>query len=217
MILTIAVTKYLHTVYSCKYNKQQQLYIPEINDVQNRVIDDKNTILPDSTNWYTFIPNKWNFFINNLFNTYNDITESYNENYLILTYTRINSFIIDAIYENSIASVANIGFDFIPYIGWGVGLLRGLNLLFNSFISVCLYSTIYACMYTIQNIFDHSNMVSMCNLLSLPFTSYLKLLCGLILTIILYFFNLFMSGAILDYIVQQNIVNTYYKLYKINV
>jgi hypothetical protein len=206
MIITIAITKYLHTVYSCKYNKQQQLYIPEINDIKktvllNRVIDDKNKVLPDTTNWYNYIPNKWNFFINNLFNTYNDLNDSYNENYLILTYTRITSFIIDAIYENSIASFVNIGFDFIPWIGWGVGLLRGLNLLFNSVMSVCLYSTIYTCMYVIQNMFEHSDMVSMCNLLSLPITSYIKLLFGLIISAILYFFNLVMSGAILDYIV----------------
>ncbi len=121
MIITIMITKYLHTVDSCKVaNKELQV-----------------------------------------------------------TGSKFSDFFMDAVFENGSAGMFNVVIGFIPILGW---ILMGLSMIesLNSIMVVVFYALGYMFVYTIQNMFEQTDMSSLCNLSSVPVSSYIKLVFGII-------------------------------------
>jgi len=126
---------------------------------------------------------------------YLHVSESckYTNKKILLTSSKVQEFFIDAIFENGIASIGNIIINFIPGVGWVIGLIRQYNDTVNKFIIFFIYAVVYATVYIIQNMFEQTNMESMCNLLSIPISSWIKLGVGLFITVTLILYN-FLSG-----------------------
>ncbi len=126
---------------------------------------------------------------------YLHVSESckYTNKKLLLTSSKVREFFIDAIFENGIASIGNIIINFIPGVGWVIGLIRQYSDTVDKFIIFFIYAVVYATVYVIQNMYEQTNMESMCNLLSIPISSWIKLGVGLFITITLILYN-FLSG-----------------------
>jgi len=127
MIISIMITKYLHTNESCKYIKKE----------------------------------------------------------LTVTGSKFGDFFIDAVFENGMAGIFNVIIGFIPIIGWIVTLISMIGPL-NNIMVLILYMFGYMFIYIVQNMFEQTDMSSLCNLSSIPGSSYGKLIFGLILTGVIY-------------------------------
>ena len=104
---------------------------------------------------------------------------------LTVTGSKFGDFFMDAIYENGMAGIFGTIVNYLPIIGWVISLLSLIGPLNNIKISL-LYLIGYTFIYTIQNMFEQTDMSSLCNLTSIPATSYVKLVFGLILSLMTY-------------------------------
>jgi hypothetical protein len=127
MIISIMITKYLHTKDSCKYINKE----------------------------------------------------------LSVTSSKFGDFFMDAVFENGAAGIFSLIIGFIPIIG---AIFRALSMIgpLNNIMVLIMYMFGYMAVYIVQNMFEQTDMSSLCNLTSLSGSSYGKLIFGIILSIMIY-------------------------------
>ena len=104
---------------------------------------------------------------------------------LSVTWSKFGDFFIDAIFENGTAGIFNVVIGFIPIIGWAIMAISMIGPL-NNIMVFLMYMAGYIFIYTIQNMFEQADMNSLCNLSSIPGSSYVKLLFGIIFSIVIF-------------------------------
>jgi hypothetical protein len=100
--------------------------------------------------------------------------------------TKFQTTFIDAVFENGIAGIFNVLIGFVPILGWilmAISMVESLN---NIMVFV-FWMFGYMFIYTIQNMFEQSDMNSFCNPSGISPFNIIKFIIGLILSGAAYF------------------------------
>ena len=105
------------------------------------------------------------------------------EKELVISATKIKSELYNAVYENGVAGIFNVIIGLIPIIGWALFALS-LNDTFNNFMVCICWALGYMFIYTIQNMFEQSDIDNFCNPSETYNSTFIKFIFGIILTLI---------------------------------